>query len=81
MVAYGNGPDRELKVLLVCVLVLNSIGGVEHILLTDHGSQECIHAKHGEVSLRHDGRDSTGKHWIKCFEVGFHISYKELPID
>ena len=38
---------------------------------TDHGLQESIHAKHGEVSLRHDGRDSTGKHWIKCFEVCF----------
>ncbi|KAM0796929.1 hypothetical protein BDR22DRAFT_892679 [Usnea florida] len=44
-VAYGNGPDGELRGLL-----------------------EHIHATHGEVSLRHDGRDSTGKHWIKCFE-------------
>ena len=66
MVAYGSEPDRELQVLLVCFLFLR----YGYHVWTDHRVQESIHAKHGEVSLRHDGRDSTGKHWIKCFKVG-----------
>ena len=79
-VAYGDGPDGDLQDLLVCLLLLNFSHRIEKNSLTDHASQESIHAKHGEVSLRHDGRDSTGKHWIKCFEVIFHIFYRLLLI-
>ena len=41
--------------------------------------QEKIYNKHGEVTLQHDGRDSTGKHWIKCFSVSYPHSSKNPP--
>ncbi|CAF9914980.1 hypothetical protein IMSHALPRED_002298 [Imshaugia aleurites] len=29
-----------------------------------------IFLKHGAVTLHHDGRDATGKHWFKCYGRG-----------
>ena len=70
-VAYSFAPDRELHSMLV------RSPGVFGLFDTDlNVPQEKIYNKHGEVTLQHDGRDSTGKHWIKCFSVSYPHSSK-----
>ncbi|KAL9071456.1 MAG: hypothetical protein Q9161_004173 [Pseudevernia consocians] len=39
---------------------------------------ESIYSLHGDVHLLHDGRDSTGKHWIKCFTKGPPGPFQQL---
>lgn len=40
--------------------------------------QENIYAKHGDLGLCPDGRDSTGKHWIHCWSVSRPYSFQQL---
>lgn len=68
--AYGDAPGYALQALLVCRGCL--FGHVRSIVRCEQIGlrfQETIYNRHGDVALRHDGRDSTGKHWIKCFNV------------